>query len=459
MPCHGLRLFLLHRCKTDNTLTDRSEKENERIMKKRNRIFVCLAAMLMLLSAHLCAAEETANVIVAGRHAVSLEQAQQEVDDLISTYQNTYGIAFTQEDYLHIRDRALSTLAAYCVMDNAVEDCDLHTFTQEESEALMQQAEEAYEQTLAYYMEDYKSIYAGFMDDDTAREMALDYLERSGCTVDSLYQTAKRYAGYDRLYAEVTGQVAIEDDEEVYAYYAEKHVEPDRKLFADHVDQYELYTSAYGQTAYYVPAGYRAVSRILLSFPEEIQNEISVCQAKRASVQRMLEDETKTGEERSLLSSEVEQLQAQLLAIREKAVPQLQSTMDEIQAGIVAGESFDSLIAAYGQDENMLDCSEGYMVHEASVVYETEFRDAAMAPEQIGDISGPVLTDSGVQFICYLSDVPEGAVQLSRDAFAAMKEEALETKKAEVFQAAMDEWSAKYTVSVYPERIALPEGE
>ena len=97
------------------------------------------------------------------------------------------------------------------------------------------------------------------------------------------------------------------------------------------------------------------------------------------------------------------------------------------------------------------------MVHEASIVYETEFRDAAMSLEQIGDISEPVLTDSGIQFICYLSDVPEGVVQLNQDAFAAMAEEALETKKAKVFQNAMDDWSKKYAVAVYPEKIVLPD--
>ena len=84
-------LSSLHHCKADNLLTYRSEKENELVMKKRNQIFVCLAVILVfLLCMRLCAAEETANVIVAGRHTVSLEQAQQEVDDLIAAYRNTY---------------------------------------------------------------------------------------------------------------------------------------------------------------------------------------------------------------------------------------------------------------------------------------------------------------------------------------------------------------------------------
>lgn len=438
--------------------TGRSEKENGFVMKKRNPIFACLMATLALLPCLCpCAAEETTDVIVAGSRTVSLEQAQREVDDLISTYHNTYGIAFTQDDYIHIRDRALHSLATSCVMDNEVAERGFDVFSQEEDEALMQQAQEAYEQTLEYYSDDYKSLYAGFMDDDTAREMALYDMEKSGCTVESLYQTAKRYAGYDRLYAEATKDVSITDDAEVYAYYTQEHVEPDRKLFAENIDQYELYTSAYGQSVYYIPDGYRAVSRILLAFPEDIRSEISVCQAKQESIRALLEDETKPEEERRMLSSEAQRLQEQLLAIREKALPALQGVIDEIQAKMAAGEAFDSLIAAYGQDEEMLACPDGYMVHEQSIVYETEFRDAAMALERIGDVSEPVLTDSGVHFIRYLSDVPEGAVELTPEAFAAMKEEAVEMKKEQAFQRAMDAWGEKYTVTVYPERIELPD--
>ena len=48
-------------------------------------------------------------------------------------------------------------------------------------------------------------------------------------------------------------------------------------------------------------------------------------------------------------------------------------------------------------------------------------------------------------------------MQLNQDAFVAMAEEALETKKAKVFQNAMDDWSKKYAVAVSPEKIVLPD--
>lgn len=427
-------------------------------MKKQNRMAGCLAVVFfLLLHVPLCIAEETTDVIRAGRHAVSLEHAQGEVDDLISAYQNTYGIAFTQEDYIHIRDRALNSLATYCIMDNAVEDYGLNIFTEEETDALMKQAEDAYEQTLEYYIADYKSIYDGLMDEDTARKLVLDYLERSGCTRNSLFETAKRYAGYDRLYDEVTKEITITDDAEIQTYYIEKHVEPDRELFADNIEQYEIYTSVYGQIAYYIPDGYRAVSHILLSFPEDIRNEISVCQAKQDSLEKMIESRTGSEEEKTILEDEAARLQAQILTIREKAIPELQDVMDKIQADLDARKPFDELIASYGQDEEMLNYPDGYMVHAQSVVYETEFRDAAMALEQIGEVSEPVLTDSGIHFICYLADVPEGAVELSQNAFESIREEAIETKKAEAFQKALESWGEKYTVTVYPEQITLPD--
>lgn len=341
-------------------------------------------------------------------------------------------------------------------MDNAVEDYGFNTFTEEEAAALMEQAEDACAQTLAYFVEDYKSLYAGFMDDETAQEMARDYLHRSGCTVDGLYQTAVRYAGYDRLYAAITDAVVL-SDEEVQAYYLEHHAEPDRALFEDDIEQYERYTGVYGQTVYYIPDGYRAVSQIFLSFPEDVLSEIDVCRSKMEIIRNSLEDAAEA--ERHLLIGEMDNLQAQILSIREKALPRLQGTLDEIQEKLAAGESFDSLIALYGEDEEMLDCPQGYMVHAQSIVYEAEFCDAAMALKQIGDVSEPVVTNSGVHLIRYLSDVPEGMVELSGDAFEAMAQEAAQTRKDEVFQAAMDEWGAQYSVTVFPELIELPDAQ
>ena len=371
------------------------------MMKKRKRLFLGICAAL-LLPAFALAEEEIA--VAAGRHSVSLEQAQREVDELIATYQNTYGgTTFKAEDYAYIRDQSLTSQATYCVMDNAVEDLALNVFSEEENAALMQQAEDAYQQTLDYFTEDYASMYMNMMKEDTAQEMAADYLARSGCTVESLFEKAKRYAGYDRLYAKVTDGVSL-SDKEIQQYYMSRYVEPDRKLFENNVEQYELYTAAYQQTAYFIPEGYREVAYIYLPTPIDSREA-------------------------------------------------LEPTLEKLYSRLENGDDFDLMIQVYDQSEANSAC----MVHAQSTVYEPEFRDAALALEAIGDVSDPVDTETGVYVIRYLSDVTGGPVTLSPEGLADMTKEAVDVKKAEVFQEAIDEFAKTYPPTVYAEKIALPE--
>lgn len=371
------------------------------MMKKRNRLLLGFCAALLLPA--LALAEEDV-AVAAGRYSVPLAQAQREVDELIATYQNTYGgTTFKAEDYAYIRDQSLTAQATYCVMDNAVEDLALNTFSDEESAALMQQAEDAYQQTLDYFTEDYASMYMNMMKEETARDMAADYLTRSGCTVESLFEKAKRYAGYDRLYAEVTDGVSL-SDADVQQYYTNRYVEPDRKLFENNVEQYELYTAAYQQTAYFIPAGYREVAYIYLPTPME-------------------------GREA------------------------LEPTLEKIYGRLENGDDFDLMIQVYDQSEANSTC----MVHAQSTVYEPEFRDAALALENVGDVSGPVDTETGVYVIRYLSDVAGGPVTLTQESMADLAEEAVGVKKAEVFQQTIDEFAKTYPPTIYAEKIILPE--
>ena len=91
----------------------------------------------------------------------------------------------------------------------------------------------------------------------------------------------------------------------------------------------------------------------------------------------------------------------------------------------------------------------GYYVSAASSMWDTAFRDAAMALENIGDVSEPVVSSSGVHLIYYNSDVPAGAVDMEslRDVLTA---EALESKQGDVYAAQYEEWLSAATVKKYP---------
>ena len=127
----------------------------------------------------------------------------------------------------------------------------------------------------------------------------------------------------------------------------------------------------------------------------------------------------------------------------------VKDTTDEIYARLEAGESFEDLIAEYGEDPGMQNeptMTSGYYVSNESQNWEVNFRDAAMALEQVGQYTEtPVLSGSGVHIIQYTADVLGGEVGLDT------VREALYAATLEELQAAhCDEIIAAWVAEVNP---------
>ena len=93
-------------------------------------------------------------------------------------------------------------------------------------------------------------------------------------------------------------------------------------------------------------------------------------------------------------------------------------------------EGVSRLIKEYGTDPGMENDEyrlNGYPVHADSIIYDPVFTEAAMALEKVGDVSQPVVTQSGVHLLHYLRDIPGGAVELTDE----MKAELLPVVQAE----------------------------
>ena len=124
---------------------------------------------------------------------------------------------------------------------------------------------------------------------------------------------------------------------------------------------------------------------------------------------------------------------------------------DEIYARLEAGEDFEALIAEYGEDPGMQNeptSSRGYYVSAASTNWEVNFRDAAMALENVGDYTlEPVISGSGVHIIRYESDVTAGPVALDEVRDALYAETLTALQEANVTDT-IDAWVAERNVSV-----------
>ena len=212
----------------------------------------------------------------------------------------------------------------------------------------------------------------------------------------------------------------------------------------------------------WIPDGYRTVKHILLKPDDETQQAYSDAVSALDSANDNIEtlnteldsanDDTVEDGERSAeeIQADIDEAEAKLpdlqAAVDEAAqacLDAVKDTTDDIYSRLEAGESFEDLMDELGEDPGMQSeptKTRGYYVSSESTNWETNFRDAAMALNQVGDYTTePVVSGSGVHIIEYAGDVAGGEVPLE-DVHDALYDEALETAKEDHATETMDGW-------------------
>lgn len=113
---------------------------------------------------------------------------------------------------------------------------------------------------------------------------------------------------------------------------------------------------------------------------------------------------------------------------------------------------FQTLVDVYGEDPGMQNepyATTGYVLCDGLTMYETAFQTAAMALENVGDVSELVQSSYGYHILCYMGDVASGAVEFEsrKD---AISEELLSDKQDEAYNAAVEQWIADANVKTFP---------
>lgn len=233
-------------------------------------------------------------------------------------------------------------------------------------------------------------------------------------------------------------------EEDVRAYFDDL-VASDKALYEGNIAYYEQ-AESYGERVMYVPEGFRRVKHILVVLSDEAQSELSNLEYQLDSVEAEL---AKEGADTAALNTKKAEIEGKIDAVFASIDPKAQEIMDKL----AAGEDFIALMEEYGEDPGMKSepyATEGYLVHADSAQWVTEFRDAAVALEKIGDISQPVRTSYGLHIIRYEGDVKAGPVD-----YESVKDELL----AEVQDVLMNnyyndlvaQWRAEAEVTLYLE--------
>lgn len=272
---------------------------------------------------------------------------------------------------------------------------------------------------------------------------------------------------YSKAYSNATQGIAV-TDEEVEAHFNEL-VESDRQLLISTASQmngddaelsdeelnkamaaiYEMYARYYGYGFMYQPEGYKGITHILLPVEEELLNTWKDLQAKleeQADEQEATEGTEATDGTEAAPEATAEPVTQEMVdAAKQAILDSVKDKVDEINAKLASGTSFEDLILEYGTDPGMQDektRAEGYPVHAGSLVYDQNFTNGAAALQNVGDVSDPVVSQLGVHILHYLRDLPGGAVEFTDEVKQGIYEELLGDKQSEAFNAQMAQWKA-----------------
>lgn len=319
--------------------------------------------------------------------------------------------------------------------------------TEEEIKA---EADETWESNFASYLESAE----GDTDEIKNANAELNlYIE--GVTQDFIYNQNLMYYKATAMQEALEAEVTELTEEELQEAYEARVAEDEESYSAlpSAIEEVMLQEDGY---SCWMPEDYRTVKHILVIPEEDVLQAVIDARNAYSDVQddlKDLEDELAAleGDEVPEDARTADEIQADIDAknaemaelekTAEKAVEDciasVQDKLDAIYAELEAGESFDSVMAAYGEDPGMQAdpaMTTGYYVGADSYMWDSRFVQGAMELKQVGDYSEtPVVTSSGVHIIFYDSDVKPGAVALDevRDLLYA---EALEEAKTSHYE-------------------------
>ena len=313
----------------------------------------------------------------------------------ISAYYQMLGVP--EADYAEsAKQTVLDGLVEGKILEMKAKEAGVYALSDDQRAELENRVKQEYEDTLRYYME---FRFDDSKTEDEVRAETVEYLNANGYSYESMLEEAEKSAWQDRLFDYVTRDMEI-SDEQLREFY-QSQVESAELTYTADFAEYEMDAEA-GRTLVWNPEGVRKIDTILVSFSDDQSVEYLTLQAALEG-----------GD-----SSKLGALDALYAALE----PRAQEALDRLNAG----EDFAALAGEYGTVS-----PNGSFVSERSTLCGDDFRNAAMALESVGDVSGLVRTDGGLCILRYAGDVVPGAVAYEdvRDELRATYAEEIKTSQ------------------------------
>lgn len=422
---------------------------------------------------------QTVIIEVAGEKIVKadVQQAVENVLDYQQYIYSLYGYSFDRTDADTVssaQDTAISGLIEDAVTSQKIKEYGLDQFTDAEIAAMTETADETY----ASYIDTIQSVYfAGteLTGEELAAAIETKRLEIGYSSREELLAQAQATQEAERLKALVVKDVAVTEDE-ITAQYNSGLSEQMTNYTSD-LTQYATDVNN-GEIIYFQPHDYRYVKNLLIKISDADKTQLSSLSSSLtdredtlASIQEAVaalpedpaadtQEQQQTRQELTAqvdtLTAEIADLNSQLDALTASAYGAIEPTVNMVEAKIEAGEDFDALIEAYGEDTGMTvepQKSQGYLVCEGLTTYLDEFVTQAMALASVGDISSPFRTSYGVHILKYASDLDGGKVPLS-SIHDKIAESLLSARQDTVYGEAVSQWVTDAKAKIYKNKLA-----
>lgn len=432
------------------------------------RIGVLLLALVLALLMTACSAdpEKDAQKIVAevGGTQVTKGEALEVYDFLhkqivASASQYYQDVDPADRDLVSsAKTQTLKSITEKVALEKKLDEMGL-ALTEAELARLQESVDDIYAQEIANYMATYS------VSEDEAQAAA----DRQGLTWQAIYYFAKNNMVEVKLRNATVTNISVTEDEVRAAYDA--LVEQDAAKYAEDPGQFSA-DVVDGTTVYAAPEGYRYVKNLVVGFPLELRTQIMGLDQEQyaafnAQINRQIqlmtasgmsdEDQAQVEREIADYAAEYERLDAEITALVEQGRAEIQEQAEAVLALCQAEDAdFDALMKEYNVDsgttQSALVEKNGYPVSADSANYVTQFAEAAMALENIGDISGLVVSNYGYNILLYTGDVPVGAFpfeEVENEAAAA----ALRQAEDSAFAALKDQWLDEAKIKTYISRL------
>lgn len=419
-----------------------------------------------------------------------LDQIDYQLNYMAYMY-SMFGMSYDPTDPAIIEqttEDVIDYLVRDAVMNKKVKELGLDALTEEEQAQLDEAVADSWQSNLDTCQSTYFADTELTGDELTAALEAK--LTELGFSKDDVVENEKIVITQDKLREYIIKDVAVSDEELQAAF--DEEVAAAKETYATDLSSYGTSVNN-GSTVYYRPAGYRMTKQILVQFNEADQAVIDELESKVNSQNTIVsnlyvslsdmgvtdtvtllenvhvnleeaqgistlatvtdvqaefpkdttEEVAQAGQQLAEALEVLDFYQAQLKAAKAAAYAAIAPEADEILAQLAEGADWDALMAEKTDDPGMQGDSDtaknGYAVCENFSSFDTAYTKAAMALENVGDVTDKVEGSYGYYIIQYTSDVAEGPVALD-DVRDELSNTTLTTKQDTVYEDTLSQW-------------------